>query len=143
VSASKKNVPRKRTGVILLADMARKDPGFERARQHPEWLPLERLKPGARKELERYLADPYKATAEDLRGLYDQGARMRKGGKTGRRSGKVKQLHAYIRELLIKWPTWPHERLYEKAVKTEIRKLSKPRFDGHVRTVISEGASRK
>jgi hypothetical protein len=102
------------------------------------------LDPALRKQLAAALrleSRRQRVAAEDAK---QQVAPYRGGGKIGRRSEKVKALHAYIRELLKAWPTWKPARLYEKVVdKATIGNLSKPRFDEHVRTVLEEDASRK
>jgi hypothetical protein len=88
---------------------------------------------------ERVAAEQRELDAERERdAAREEVAPLRTGGKAGRRSDKVKAHHAHIRELMVEFPTWPRERLYEKSNK----KISKARFDGHVRTVVTENASK-
>jgi hypothetical protein len=73
VSAAKK----KRGGRIPFVAMAA-DPGFQRnarmALEHPETL-----QPGLRETLERYLANPLKAAAQDAQPLLDHWIQSRRG----------------------------------------------------------------
>lgn len=95
MSAAKKKTARKRSGGIPFVALAR-SPGFERnsrmALRHPE-----RLQPGLKDALERYLAEPLKAAAEDMQHLLDDRAQYR-GGRT---TGKDRKATATVRALIV------------------------------------------
>jgi hypothetical protein len=124
VSAAKK----KRGGRIPFVAMAT-DPGFQRnarmALEHPE-----RLRPGLREVLERYLANPLKAAAEDAQLLLNDLRQFRQGRPESAAT-------AHIRQLVTDNPTLAHKptALYKLRDRSIIKSMTMPSWRNRVAEV--------
>jgi hypothetical protein len=100
-------------------------PGFERNARMALKQP-ETLQPGLKEVLERYLADPLKATTEDMQQLLDQRAQFR--GRPRPESAAT----AHIRQLVAEHPTLKPRSLRKLADESIIGSMDKGTFRNKV-----------
>lgn len=84
--------------------------------------------PLLRREIERYLADPNKATLTDMQKLLDDRAVFRSGRPAGSQSAKVR----YIEKLVAANPKRTAKQLFKLADKAKIGDMQDGTFKNHV-----------
>lgn len=138
MSPSKKKTARKRSGaysyppVSLILHGVKYKAGQKPVRVCPE--PAVASRP---LQLERFMADALRATADDIQQLRDDRVPFAGGRVKGRINKKTVAVRAHIRELLEQHPRLEANvpQLYDKADKKIIGAMAEKTFGDHVRAV--------